>query len=131
LIIVLSILILLAPIFIKPLNDIIDNQSLVLKNKNALSNSIKILESSDSLYKDSTKAIRVFFKNKNLIDSINIDSLSLKDKVEEKIKPKDLQVIQKILDECSQYNYADISAKDNVKIKEKTIKILTRINGYV
>ncbi len=131
LIILLSIFILLAPIFIKPLNDIIDNQSLVLKNKNALSNSIKILESSDSLYKDSPKAIRVFFKNKNLIDSINIDSLSLKDKVEEKIKPKDLQVIQKILDECSQYNYADISAKDNVKIKEKTIKILTRINGYV
>jgi len=68
---------------------------------------------------------------KDLIDSINLDSLSLKDKVEEKIKPKDLQVIEKILDECSQYNYADISGKDNVKIKEKTIKILTRINGYV
>ena len=130
-IIIGSIFILLAPLFIKPLNHIIENQSVVFKNKTALSNAIKILESSDNLYKDCPTVIRIFFKDKDLIDSINLDSLLLKDKVQDKIKLKDLETVESILDECSKYNYADISVKDNIKIQKKTIKVLTRINDYV
>ena len=130
-IIIGSIFILLAPLFIKPLNHIIENQSVVFKNKTALSNAIKILESSDNLYKDCPTVIRMFFKDKDLIDSINLDSLLLKDKVQDKIKLKDLENVESILDECSKYNYADISVKDNIKIQKKTIKALTRINDYV
>ena len=130
-IIIGSILILLAPLFIKPLNHIIYNQSVVFKKKTALSNAIKILESSDNLYKDCPTVIRIFFKDKDLIDSVNLDSLLLKDKIQDKIQSKDLKTIESILDECSKYNYADISVKENIKIQKKTIKVLTRINDYV
>ena len=130
-IIIGSILILLTPLFIKPLNHIIHNQSVVFKNKTALSNAIKILESSDNLYKDCPTVIRIFFKDKDLIDSVNLDSLLLKDKVQGKIQLKDLKTVESILDECSKYNYADISVKENIKIQKKTIKVLTRINDYV
>ena len=130
-IIIGSILILLAPIFIKPLNHLIGNQSLVFKNKTALSNAINSIESSDSLYIDCPKAIRIFCKNKGLIDSINLDSLSLKDQIKDSVKLNDLNIIQGILDECSKYNYTDISTEDNIKLQKKTIKILTKINSYV
>lgn len=130
-IIIGSMLILLAPIFIKPLNHLIGNQSLVFKNKTALSNAINSIESSDSLYIDCPKAIRIFCKNKGLIDSINLDSLSLKDQIKDSVKLNDLNIIQGILDECSKYNYTDISTEDNIKLQKKTIKILTKINSYV
>ena len=129
-IIVGSILIFLAPLFIKPLNHFIENQSLVFKNKSALSNAMKLLESSDSLYTDCPKAIRAFCKDKDLIDSTNLDSLSLMEQIKDKVKLKDLNIIEAILDECSKYNYADISIKESIKIQQKTIKILTKINGY-
>ena len=121
----------LAPLFIKPLNNFIKDQSLVLKNKSALSNALKLLKSSDSLYVDCPKAIRSYFKDKRLIDSINFDSLSLIEKIKGKIKSKDLVMVESILNECSQYNYADISTKDSIKIQQKTIKILNKINSYV
>jgi hypothetical protein len=124
-------LILLAPIFIKPLNRLIGNQSLIFKNKTALSNVINFIESSDSLYIDCPKAIRAFCKHKGLIDSINLDSLSLKDQIKDSVKLNDLNIIQGILDECSKYNYTDISTEDNIKLQKKTIKILTKINSYV
>ena len=130
-IIIGSILILLAPIFIKPLNHLIGNQSLIFKNKTALSNVINFIESSDSLYIDCPKAIRVFCKHKGLIDSINLDSLSLKDQIKDSVKLNDLNIIQGILDECSKHNYTDISTEDNIKLQKKTIKILTKINSYV
>ena len=129
-IIIGSMLILLAPIFIKPLNHLIGNQSLVFKNKTALSNAINFIESSDSLYIDCPKAIRAFCRNKGLIDSINLDSLSLKDQIKDSIKLNDLDIIQGILDECSKYNYTDISTENNMKLQKKTIKILTKINSY-
>ena len=119
-IIIGSILILLAPIFIKPLNHLIGNQSLVFKNKTALSNAINSIESSDSLYIDCPKAIKIFCKNKGLIDQIK-----------DSVKLNDLNIIQGILDECSKYNYTDISTEDNIKLQKKTIKILTKINSYV
>ncbi len=130
-IIIGSMLILLAPIFIKPLNHLIGNQSLIFKNKTALSNVINFIESSDSLYIDCPKAIRAFCKHKGLIDSINLDSLSLKDQIKDSVKLNDLNIIQGILDECSKYNYTDISTEDNIKLQKKTIKILTKINSYV
>ena len=128
-IILTSIFIFLAPFFIKPLNNFIEDQSLVLKNKSALSNALKFLKSSDSLYVDCPKAIRSYCKDKRLIDSINFDSFSLIEKIKGKIKSKDLIIIESILNECSQYNYADISTKDSIKIQQKTIKILNKINS--
>ena len=130
-IILTSILIFLAPLFIKPLNNFIEDQSMVLKNKSALSNALKLLKSSDSLYVDCPKAIRFYCKDKRLIDSINFDSLSLIGKIKGKIKSKDLVIVESILNECSQYNYADISTKDSMKIQQKTIKILNKIDSYV
>ena len=130
-IILTSILIFLAPLFIKPLNNFIEDQSMVLKNKSALSNALKLLKSSDSLYVDCPKAIRFYCKDKRLIDSINFDSLSLIGKIKGKIKEKDLVIVESILNECSQYNYADISTKDSMKIQQKTIKILNKIDSYV
>lgn len=130
-IILTSIFIFLAPLFIKPLNNFIEDQSMVLKNKSALSNALKLLKSSDSLYVDCPKAIRFYCKDKRLIDSINFDSLSLIGKIKGKIKEKDLVIVESILNECSQYNYADISTKDSMKIQQKTIKILNKIDSYV
>ena len=130
-IIIGSFLILLAPLFIKPLNYVIESQSILFKNRVALSAAIKIIDSSDNLYRDCPVAIKSFFKDKDLIDSINLDSLLLKDKIQDKIKAKDFKIITSILDKCSQYNYADISEKDNIKIQQKTIELLTRINHYV
>tara|TARA_B100001093_G_C26788043_1_gene997612 strand:+ start:69 stop:1772 length:1704 start_codon:yes stop_codon:yes gene_type:complete len=130
-IILTSIFIFLAPLFIKPLNNFIEDQSMVLKNKSALSNALKLLKSSDSLYVDCPKAIRFYCKDKRLIDSINFDSLSLIGKIKGKIKSKDLVTVESILNECSQYNYADISTKDSMKIQQKTIKILNKIDSYV
>ena len=130
-IILTSIFIFLAPLFIKPLNNFIEDQSMVLKNKSALSNALKLLKSSDSLYVDCPKAIRFYCKDKRLIDSINFDSLSLIGKIKGKIKSKDLVTVDSILNECSQYNYADISTKDSMKIQQKTIKILNKIDSYV
>ena len=130
-IILTSIFIFLAPLFIKPLNNFIEDQSMVLKNKSALSNALKLLNSSDSLYVDCPKAIRFYCKDKRLIDSINFDSLSLIGKIKGKIKSKDLVIVESILNECSQYNYADISTKDSMKIQQKTIKILNKIDSYV
>lgn len=130
-IILTSIFIFLAPLFIKPLNNFIEDQSMVLKNKSALSNALKLLKSSDSLYVDCPKAIRFYCKDKRLIDSINFDSLSLIGKIKGKIKSKDLVIVESILNECSQYNYADISTKDSMKIQQKTIKILNKIDSYV
>ncbi len=130
-IILTSIFIFLAPLFIKPLNNFIEDQSMVLKNKSALSNALKLLNSSDSLYVDCPKAIRFYCKDKRLIDSINFDSLSLIGKIKGKIKSKDLVTVESILNECSQYNYADISTKDSMKIQQKTIKILNKIDSYV
>jgi hypothetical protein len=130
-VILTSILIFLAPLFIKPLNNFIEDQSMVLKNKSALSNALKLLKSSDSLYVDCPKAIRFYCKDKRLIDSINFDSLSLIGKIKGKIKSKDLVIVESILNECSQYNYADISTKDSMKIQQKTIKILNKIDSYV
>ena len=91
---------------------------------------MKLLESSDSLYTDCPKAIRAFCKDKDLIDSTNLDSLSLMEQIKDRVKLKDLNIIAAILDECSKYNYADISIKESIKIQQKTIKILTKINGY-
>ena len=130
-IILTSIFIFLAPLFIKPLNNFIEDQSMVLKNKSALSNALKLLKSSDSLYVDCPKAIRFYCKDKRLIDSINLDSLSLIGKIKGKIKSKDLVIVESILNECSQYNYANISTKDSMKIQQKTIKILNKIDSYV
>ena len=130
-IILTYIFIFLAPLFIKPLNNFIEDQSMVLKNKSALSNALKLLKSSDSLYVDCPKAIRFYCKDKRLIDSINFDSLSLIGKIKGKIKSKDLVIVESILNECSQYNYADISTKDSMKIQQKTIKILNKIDSYV
>lgn len=130
-IILTSIFIFLSPLFIKPLNNFIEDQSMVLKNKSALSNALKLLKSSDSLYVDCPKAIRFYCKDKRLIDSINFDSLSLIGKIKGKIKSKDLVIVESILNECSQYNYADISTKDSMKIQQKTIKILNKIDSYV
>lgn len=130
-IILTSIFIFLAPLFIKPLNNFIEDQSMVLKNKSALSNALKLLKSSDSLYVDCPKAIRFYCKDKRLIDSINFDSLSLIGKIKGKIKSKDLVIVESILNECSQYNYANISTKDSMKIQQKTIKILNKIDSYV
>ena len=130
-IILTSIFIFLAPLFIKPLNNFIEDQSMVLKNKSALSNALKLLKSSDSLYVDCPKAIRFYCKDKRLIDSINFDPLSLMGKIKGKIKSKDLVIVESILNECSQYNYANISTKDSMKIQQKTIKILNKIDSYV
>ena len=56
---------------------------------------------------------------------------NLKDQIKDRVKLNDLNIIQGILDECSKYNYTDISTEDNIKLQKKTIKILTKINSYV
>ena len=130
-IIITSVFVFLAPLFISPLNNFFQEQSLVFKNKSALLNALKLMKSSDSLYIDCPIAIMLYCTDKNLIDTINLDSLSFIEKIKGKVKSKDLIVVESILSECSQYNYADISTKNSMKIQQKTIKILNKINSYV
>jgi hypothetical protein len=128
--IIISIFIFLSPILIKPLDNFINKQSLSFKHNNALPKAIKLTGSAEDLFSECPKIIRTFFKDKNLIISTNIDYLSLVDELKTKINAKDLRVIESILKECLQYNYADISSKENKLIQKALIKVLTRINTY-
>ena len=101
------------------------------KNRSALSNSVNILSSSKDIYSDCSHVINQFFFDKTLIDSVNVDYLALKKQLKNKIKSKDLLALKEILDQCNKYNYTELSSKKDNKIKNKTIKLLSRINEYV
>ncbi len=130
-ILLLSLVLFLSPFFSSKFSSFINIQSVKFKNRSALSNATNILSSSKDIYSDCSHVINQFFFDKALIDSINVDYLALKKQLENKIKSKDLVVLKEILDQCNKYNYTELSSKKDNNIKNKTIKLLSRINQYV
>ena len=130
-ILLLSLVLFLSPFFSSEFSSFINIQSVKFKNRSALSNATNILSSSKDIYSDCSHVINQFFFDKALIDSINVDYLALKKQLENKIKSKDLVVLKEILDQCNKYNYTELSSKKDNNIKNKTIKLLSRINQYV
>ncbi|MEC9455468.1 MAG: BatD family protein [Candidatus Neomarinimicrobiota bacterium] len=130
-ILLLSLVLFLSPFFSSKFSSFIDIQSVKFKSRSALSNSINVLSSSKDVYSDCLHVINQFFFDKALIDSVNVDYLALKEQLKDKIKSKDLVVLKEILDQCNKYNYTELSSKKDNNIKNKTIKLLSRINQYV
>jgi len=130
-IIFISLLLFLSPIFSIKISSFIEEKASEFRNKSALSNSLDSISSSEDIHKDCLKIISAFFYDKNMISSINVDSIVLDDELRNKIEIKHLKKLKSILEHCNQYKYTDISSSKDTAIKQKTIKLLTEINEYV
>ena len=130
-IIFISLLLFLSPIFSIKISSFIEEKASEFRNKSALSNSLDSISLSEDIHKDCLKIISAFFYDKNMISSINVDSIVLDDELRNKIEIKHLKKLKSILEHCNQYKYTDISSSKDTAIKQKTIKLLTEINEYV
>ena len=121
----------LAPLFSVKISSFINEQALRFKKNSALSNSLDTLSFSKDIHGDCISIFSLFFYDKNMISSINVDSTILEDELKDKIEPKHLKKLKSILEHCNQYKYTDISSGQDAVIKEKITKLLTEINKYV
>ena len=121
----------LAPLFSVKISSFINEQALRFKKNSALSNSLDTLSFSKDIHGDCISIFSLFFHDKNMISSINVDSTILEDELKDKIQPKHLKKLKSILEHCNQYKYTDISSGQDAVIKEKITKLLTEINKYV
>ena len=121
----------LSPLFSVKISSFIENQASIFKKNSALSNALDTLSLSEDIHGDCFTIISTFFHDKNMITSINVDSVILEDKLKGKIEIKHLKRLKSILEHCNQYKYTDISSEKDTSIKEKIVKLLTEINDYV
>ena len=113
------------------ISSFIEEQASRFRKNSALSNSLKILSICEDVHRDCLSIFSKFFYDKNMIKSMNVDSIVLEDELKEKIEPKHLKRLKSILDHCNQYKYTGISSGKDTRIKEKIVKLLTEINDYV
>jgi len=130
-IISIAFILFLSPLFSVKISSFIENQASIFKKNSAFSNAIDMLSLSEDIHRDCLKIVSTFFHDKNIISSINVDSIILEDELTDKIKSKHLKELKSILEYCNQYKYTGISSEKDTGIKEKVIKILTEINEYV
>ncbi len=121
----------LSPLFSVKISSFIEHQASIFKKNSALSNALDTLSLSEDIHGDCFTIISTFFHDKNMITSINVDSVILEDKLKGKIEIKHLKRLKSILEHCNQYKYTDISSEKDTSIKEKIVKLLTEINDYV
>ena len=130
-IISIALILFLSPLFSVKISSFIEEQASRFRKNSALSNSLKILSICEDVHRDCLSIFSKFFYDKNMIKSMNVDSIVLEDELKEKIEPKHLKRLKSILDHCNQYKYTGISSGKDTRIKEKIVKLLTEINDYV
>ena len=88
-----------------------------------------MLSLSEDIHRDCLSVISTFFYDKDMISSINVDSIILEDELKENIEPKHLKRLKSILEYCNQYKYTDISSGKDVGIKKSSAQITHYYNS--
>ena len=103
-----------------------------IKLNTALNNAIHSIEETNSVHENGMKIIIKYFFQKNILINVNIDLLSLKSILKDKIKIEDFDALSKHLNEFQKKSYSQFKDyKDDNKIKKSLKNILKRIDAYV
>ena len=103
-----------------------------IKLNTALNNAIHSIEETNSVHENGMKIIIKYFFQKNILINVNIDLLSLKSILKDKIKIEDFDSLSKHLNEFQKKSYSQFKDhKDDNKIKKSLKNILKRIDAYV
>ena len=103
-----------------------------IKLNTALNNAIHSIEETNSVHENGMKIIIKYFLQKNILINVNIDLLSLKSILKDKIKIEDFDALSKHLNEFQKKSYSQFKDyKDDNKIKKSLKNILKRIDAYV
>ena len=117
-ILIISLLLFITPFFdssFKRLRRFIND---FIKVNSALNNAIKSLESTNSIYIDGTKIIIMYFYQKNILSTKNIDISSLKNILRQKINKNDFDIISGHLDDFQAKSYSQLKGdKDFTETK--------------
>ena len=131
-ILIISLLLFITPFFdssFKRLRRFIND---FIKVNSALNNAIKSLESTNSIYIDGTKIIIMYFYQKNILSTKNIDISSLKNILRQKINKNDFDIISGHLDDFQAKSYSQLKGDNDVKTIVSSLKIvLNKVDIYV
>ena len=131
-ILIISLLLFITPFFdssFKRLRKFIND---FIKVNSALNNAIKSLESTNSIYIDGTKIIIMYFYQKNILSTKNIDISSLKNILRQKINKNDFDIISGHLDDFQAKSYSQLKGDKDVKTIVSSLKIvLNKVDIYV
>ena len=131
-ILIISLLLFITPFFdssFKRLRKFIND---FIKVNSALNNAIKSLESTNSIYIDGTKIIIMYFYQKNILSTKNIDISSLKNILRQKINKNDFEIISGHLDDFQAKSYSQLKGDKDVKTIVSSLKIvLNKVDIYV
>ena len=131
-ILIISLLLFITPFFdssFKRLRRFIND---FIKVNSALNNAIKSLESTNSIYIDGTKIIIMYFYEKNILSTKNIDISSLKNILRQKINKNDFDIISGHLDDFQAKSYSQLKGDKDVKTIISSLKIvLNKVDIYV
>tara|TARA_B100001559_G_scaffold81764_1_gene67994 strand:- start:1642 stop:3348 length:1707 start_codon:yes stop_codon:yes gene_type:complete len=131
-ILIISLLLFITPFFdssFKRLRKFIND---FIKVNSALNNAIKSLESTNSIYIDGTKIIIMYFYQKNILSTKNIDISSLKNILRQKINKNDFDIISGHLDDFQAKSYSQLKGDKDFKSIVSSLKIvLNKVDIYV
>ena len=131
-ILIISLLLFITPFFdssFKRLRRFIND---FIKVNSALNNAIKSLESTNSIYIDGTKIIIMYFYQKNILSTKNIDISSLKNILRQKINKNDFEIISGHLDDFQAKSYSQLKGDKDFKTIVSSLKIvLNKVDVYV
>ena len=131
-ILIISLLLFITPFFdssFKRLRRFIND---FIKVNSALNNAIKSLESTNSIYIDGTKIIIMYFYQKNILSTKNIDISSLKNILRQKINKNDFDIISGHLDDFQTKSYSQLKGDKDVQTIVSSLKIvLNKVDIYV
>ena len=131
-ILIISLLLFITPFFdssFKRLRKFIND---FIKVNSALNNAIKSLESTNSIYIDGTKIIIMYFYQKNILSTKNIDISSLKNILRQKINKNDFDIISGHLDDFQAKSYSQLKGNKDFKTIVSSLKIvLNKVDIYV
>ena len=131
-ILIISLLLVITPFFdssFKRLRKFIND---FIKVNSALNNAIKSLESTNSIYIDGTKIIIMYFYQKNILSTKNIDISSLKNILRQKINKNDFDIISGHLDDFQTKSYSQLKGDKDVQTIVSSLKIvLNKVDIYV
>ena len=131
-ILIISLLLFITPFFdssFKRLRRFIND---FIKVNSALNNAIKSLESTNSIYIDGTKIIIMYFYQKNILSTKNIDISSLKNILRQKINKNDFDIISGHLDDFQAKSYSQLKGNKDFKTIVSSLKIvLNKVDIYV
>ena len=131
-ILIISLLLFITPFFdssFKRLRRFIND---FIKVNSALNNAIKSLESTNSIYIDGTKIIIMYFYQKNILSTKNIDISTLKNILRQKINKNDFDIISGHLDDFQAKSYSQLKGDKDFKTIVSSLKIvLNKVDIYV